>query len=202
MFWNRSPSSIVQFWQDDAEQNIEAGSTPVIEFGVSNMPSDNTPAFLALQRWSVQRTDVSTPIIPAGGVGPLWMAAMMRPAPRYSQTHAPEPLVLYTGANDAEYLSSVTILHAAVAPSAPDTPRRAAIPGSYFAPRSQPGMSIPWDSLPFLETYDPQPFAARGEAPGDEGAGTEESHGDPTQDWLAWTALLLALFLILLAVVL
>jgi hypothetical protein len=201
MFWNRSPRQIAQRWQDDVDQDLEAGVDPILEFGVSNLPVDSTPSLLALQHWSAQRRDISVPVMPAGGLGPFWFAAMMRPLPSPSQRHAPEPIVLYTGANDAESLASVTLLHAAVEPSGPVVARRPAIPASYFTPRSQPGTTISWDSLAFLETYHP-PSAQPALAVDQKGLVTEDARADPIQDWLAWVSLLLALFLVLLAALL
>ena len=200
MHWNRSPDHIIAAWQDDAEYSLEATSKPVIELGVSDMPIADTPSLLAVQRWCGQRVDVSTPIIAGGGIGPLWLAAMLRAVPRLSPSAAPEPATLYTGATEAEYLASVAMLHTAVDSTLPDAPRRAAIPASYFTPGRQPGISVSWDSLPFLATVDPRPPAARAGAPAEEDAPGDAPPGDPVQDWLAWTALLLALFLILFAV--
>jgi hypothetical protein len=180
---------------------MEAGSASVLEFGVGNIPTDDAASLLAFQRWCAQRTDVSTPIIPAGGQGPLWIALLMRPVPRNSEMQAPAPIIVYSGAIEAEYLATVTLLHTANTPSDPAASRTAAIPTSHFVPSSQPGMSISWDAALFLEPHD-QPAISRAEVLDNENLPEQGAQDDPIQDWLAWAALLLALFLVLLAVAL
>ena len=170
MYRNRSPQQIIQHWQDDVEQNMEAGTSPVLELGAGDLPTDDLSALLGVQRWSSLRTDVTTPFLPAGGLGPLWLASLMRPVPRYIEASPPEAAVVYCGSNEAEYLMTVSLLHAATEGhgSTVVTPasRRTAIPISYFAPHSQPGMSVSWDSLPFLALTTPQPPERSSAAPG------------------------------------
>lgn len=181
--------------------NTESGNAPVLELGVSHILSDSTMSMLALQRWAAQRHDVTTPFIPAGGTGPGWIAAMLRPVPGYEERVAPEPTIVYAGANKAEYLASLNLLHAAADRSGTLAPAHMAIPASQFVPQSQPGKTVSWDSLPFVDLFGPVSFASA-ETAGDVDNGVQNASGDPVQDWLAWTGLLMAFFLVLLAVLL
>jgi hypothetical protein len=198
MYRSRSSSEIILGWQDEVERSIEAGSSPILELGVSPIPSDDLLSLLATQRWCAQRTDTSTPIFPGGGMGPQWIATLMRPLPRVPQ--APEPVVLYTGTTEAEYLMSVAMLFDATETRYPGAPKRSAIPVSYFAQDRQPGKSVSWDALPFIALHisprEPQVWEP------EVGEAVTQFEGDHLQDWLAWAGLLLALFLILLAILL
>jgi hypothetical protein len=198
MFRSRSSNQIILGWRDEIEHSIEAGSSPILELGVSPIPSDDLLALMATQRWCGRRTDTSTPVLPGGGTGPQWIATLMRPLPRVQQ--APEPVMLYTGATEAEYLMSVAMLIDATKTRYPNAPPRSAIPVSYFAQDRQPGKSVSYDALPFLALHispkDPQVWKR------DIGEEANQLGDDHLQDWLAWAGLLLALFLVLLAILL
>lgn len=199
MYRTRPPSDIVQQWQDDVEQNTEAGVAPMLELGVSNMAAHDLPALLAMQRWCAQRSDITRPYLPVGGLGPLWIAAMMRPVSRHAAPDVPEPMVLYSGTNDAEYILTVAMAQAAADRTRPNSHRRDAIPVSWLVPQSQPAMALSWDALPFLY-LNPRPRVPHAGAAVGEMTSVSSAPADPTQDWLAWAGLLLALFLVLLAV--
>lgn len=210
MYRNRTPQQITQQWQDDVEQSIEAGATPVMELGAGDMPIEDLASLLAVQRWSALRTDLTVPILPAGGLGPQWLAALLRPAPHLSEDSPPQPVVAYAGAAEVEYLTAAALLHAAAGPPASRpglSTTTAAIPVSYFLPQSQPGKSLSWDAQPFLHFHSSPtyvaPPTAEAEQTGVDLADEpfyEPVAEDPLQDWLAWAGLLLALFLVLLAI--
>ncbi len=226
MIRNRTPVQITRYWQDEVDQDLEAGSAPVLELGAGNLVTDDAASMLAVQKWTALRTDISTPFLPSGGMGPQWLASLLRPLPRFQDALPPEATVVYGGSNEVEYLASASLLHAATlhdnagpqdtAHIASD--RGAAIPVSYFTPNSQPGLSVSWDALPFLSLFPPPAESAapltsdhkdervqgKDELSDDayvvQSARAPRGSEDPLQDWLAWSGLLLALFLVLLAV--
>lgn len=192
MFWNPSASDILVHWQNEIEQRLEAGVTPILELGVSSLTTDSTASLLALQLLAARRVDAFRPVVPVGGAGAAWLAVLMQPAPPPSAQGVPEPAVLYTGANLAEHMASLALLHSAGHLPAMDRSRDAGPLSSYFQPQSQPGFSAPWETLPFLQAG----------ATGAEPIRFDEGGTEPTADWLAWAVLLLALLLVILAILL
>jgi hypothetical protein len=62
----------------------------------------------------------------------------------------------------------------------------------FFAPRLAPGIAALWETLPFVEIGErPRPTLA------EPGADPDATTLDPTSDWVAWGAMLLALCLVL-----
>jgi hypothetical protein len=200
MYRSRSSTHIIDSWQDEVEQSVEAGSSPILELGVSTMVIDDVISLAAMQRWGLMRTDISTPYVPNGGSDPLWIASLLRPLRRSMEAQASEPVVIYAGVNGAEYLLTVAMLHSATKHRAGNTSEMSAIPVSYFAPQSQPGMSVSWDALPFFALNIVPDTSQFG--PTELDNSIEDSDSDPIEDWLAWAGLLLALFLVLLAILL
>lgn len=200
MYRNYVPQDIADYWSDDVQHNIEYGSTPVLELGVSSLITDGTAALLALQSSQIYYSGVSQPVVPCGGTGPEWIAAMMHPLPANDSLSVAEPQTLYAGSNLAEYFATVSLLNAALESTTRTRYQTDVIPASQYHPNVQPGLALPWESLPFERTSGQRRYAYTNRAI----ASTEYEPkvDDPVRDWLAWIALLLALGLILLAIVL
>ena len=196
----KAPADISRFFHSEIEKNIESGDTPVLELGVIDLPTDAAATLSALHDWRSQRTGIPSPILPVGGLGPTWIAALMRPMSGRQYMSSSEPRIAYCGANSAEYLASTSLVYSSLQDDNPIPLNTTAIPATYFIPHSQPGMSVSWDSIPFsattMQSQTPIDYDEYGQA--------AKSHVeyDSTGDWLAWTTLLLALSLIILAAIL
>jgi len=191
-----SASNIVERWQTEIEHQVEAGRTPILDLGVGGLTTDSAAALLALQLLAARRNDAARPMLLAGGPNSAWPALLLPPGG--SPLGAPsaqgvfQPAVLYTGANLAEHAATTAILHACMDLPGSDSPKDSGLVASAFQPGNRPGSLAAWEALPFL--------ASRGETNAALQVG--ERPADPTQDWLAWAVLLLALFLVILAILL
>lgn len=196
MFWMPSAGDIVERWQTEIEHQVEAGKTPILDLGVGSLTTDSAAALLALQLLAARRDDASRPVLLAGGPNSAWPAFLL--APGGSPLGAPsaqgvfQPWVLYTGANLAEHAATSDTLLAAVDLPGSGPAKNSGLVASMFQPRNRPGSLAPWETLPFLHIRDETPAALQ----------YDEQPTDPTQDWLAWAVLLLALFLVILAILL
>lgn len=185
MYWNRSVAEIAAVWQTEVETKLEAGATPLLTTGTPASALSGTANLLAYQQFAAQRTDITLPLLIAGGGSALWLGLLLAPG---ASRGAPLPTVVYGGPDPATYLASVAILSSG-ALTTPALVQSGTPPAmmDFLAPRLAPGLSTPWEALPLVEI---------GERPQPALAGTAAIL-DPTGDWIAWGALLLALCLVL-----
>ena len=188
MFWNRSSAQITRHWRSEIEAKVEAGRTPRFDLGMIDAPAEGSLALTALHQLARQRDDITSPLILAGGRGPLWLAALFAPLQVGRERGAREERVVFSGVSPADDLATSAII-------APETewPRRfdattAVEPSALFAPRSAAGFTPSWDMLPFLEASAPPERAS------------EED--DSTTEWIVRLVFVLAVGLFLLAVLL
>jgi hypothetical protein len=129
---------------------------------------------LALHALATKRRDVTAPVIPVGGSGLLWAAALLQPA-RPADSASPEISVRFTGADLATH-TAYLMLHEQERQSRArfDAASAPVALSRWFAPHAQPGADAPWEALPFL---------ARAQA-----ASTQDSD----TDWIGWAAILAA----------
>lgn len=185
MYWNRSAAEIAADWQTEVETKLEAGSTPLLTAGTPALALSGAATLLAYQQFAAQRTDITTPLVIAGGGSALWLGLLLAHS---AERGAPLPTVVYGGPDPATYLASVATLSSGALTAAPLVrPGTSPEAADFLAPRLAPGLSAPWEALPFVEI---------GERPRPALAGPA-ARPDPTGDWIAWGALLLALCLIL-----
>ena len=190
MFWNRSPEEIQNHWQTDLETNMEMGTSPFLDLGITLNPFESTATLLALQASAVQRIDVTKPTLLMGGSDPAWLSALMLPAPVDLPVRAPEFTTIYGGTDVATYLANRAVTLIGIEDgrtSAENVTSRE--PRPYFSPVSHPGYSPPWESLPFLDVYGRPPV---------ESAATAAIPKLST-DVIAWGAILGAIGLVVLA---
>jgi hypothetical protein len=191
MYWNRSAADIAAAWQAEIESRLETGATAVLLAGIPNNMTTSTATLLALQNSAIQRNDIATPLLVAGGNSAIWLAMLLPPQPAGSDLRAPLPTLVYGGADEATYLTiaGLTTAFASQTPSASSAARSNLSPemGVQFAPRLQPGAATDWEMLPLVEV---------GEQPTPALAGTPIA-ADPTGDWIAWGMMLFALCLVL-----
>lgn len=193
MYWNRSANDIAAAWQAEIERKLETGSSALLLGGAPDTLLTSATTLLGLQSSTLQRTDIATPSLLAGGNSALWLGLLLSPQPTGSGPHAPTPTVIYGGADTATYLALVGL-----------TATQDAQPlgmGAQLAPRLQPGVATSWESLPLLEAGEQPPFgmdvgldAIAAQATVNTGMNPVN---DPTNDWIVWGIMLLAFCLVL-----
>jgi len=191
MYWNRSAADISAAWQAEIESKLETGSTALLVGGRSDNMISGIATLLALQNSTVQRNDVATPLLLAGGNSAVWLGLLLSPQPSGNGVVAPPPTLIYGGADEATYWSTVELSNSYVArlSSLSGRVKGDTLPelSTQFAPRLQPGADTDWEMLPFVEV---------GDAPTPSLVETLASP-DPTGDWIAWGVMLLAFCLVL-----
>ncbi len=185
MYWNRSASQIAAAWQTEIETKLEAGATPLLLTGTPSLALTGIIALPAYQQLMAQRTDITTPLLVAGGSSALWLGLILAPNERRS---TPLPAVVYGGPDPATYLANVqTLSTGRLAPPALAHSGAPAALAPFYAPRVTPAVPAAWETLPFVEVGEgPQPALA-----------PSTLDTDPADDWIAWGTMLLALCLVL-----
>src|SRR5215203_2551686 len=98
MYWNRSPADIRASWQTEIESELETGSTAILLGGAPDNLATNTATLLGLQNSSLERNDIATPLLVAGGNSAAWLGMLLPPQPTGSDPLAPSPTVIFGGA--------------------------------------------------------------------------------------------------------
>jgi hypothetical protein len=187
MYWNRSAAEIAAAWQAEIESKLETGSTALLQAGAPDTLLTSTTTLLGLQHSTVQRTDIATPRLVAGGNSALWLGLLLSPHAS-SGPHAPAPMIIYGGADAATYLATVSMTGGTTGGTTTAQPLGM---GAHLAPRLQPGVATPWEMLPLLEAGEqPLPASAAGSP-------SSRAFHDPADDWIAWGVMLVALCLVL-----
>jgi hypothetical protein len=191
MVWNRSAVEIAAAWQAEIESKLETGATAVLLGGASSTLTTGATTLLALQNSSIQRNDIATPLLVAGGNSALWLGLLLPPRPVGDSSFAPPPTLIYAGADEATYLAIAGLTtrlasqpHAAPGLANPGAPQEM---GVHFAPRLQPGAPTAWEMLPFVEVGE-QPIPS---------LALTTTASDPTVDWVTWGVMLLVFCLVL-----
>lgn len=178
-----------QAWQSQVEQALEAGQTPLLELGVNQRLLDGWAAQLALQGFTQTRTDILAPTLLIGGNSPLWPVLLLQP--ESSAGGSPPLHLLYGGADQATYLASVTTLAAerwlACGLQADALPTSMS-PG--LAPLTNPSLPLSWAAMSLALLPVPHPAPPTLEA---------EPAPPAVDPWLVWSALVLVVLLVLLA---
>lgn len=186
MYWYRSINEIAAAWDAEMAAKLEAGATPLMAAGAPTSLLPSLPALLAMQQSVRQRTDVTVPLLVAGGSSSAWAALFLAPQPVGDRPAAPEPAVIFAGADPVTYHASLGMIAADVATPlgmwAGTTPDVA----SRFAPRLLPGAVANWESLPCIEAGDRPALPADRPLP-----------PDTLTDWIGGGVMLLALCLVL-----
>lgn len=186
MNWRKSTTTYQSQWQTTIERGVEAGQSPLFDLGASPGDLSGLAALLALLAFADQRTDVTAPVVIAGGNSVGWLVGLI------CQAHAPRVpglTSIYSGADPSTHMASSALYDSQL--SAPRHPEQAGMP-VYLAPYVAPDRhsSAPlWDALPFAFGA---PAGRNPQATSDNGP----SIADP---WLTWASVTLALALILLA---
>ena len=196
VFWMRPQQPTITAWQTATDRAIEAGQTPLLNLGCVDAAVDGLPGLAALAEAQPWPLATEPPLAVAGGGSQLWLAALLRPnGPGLPER--PTVAVLFGGADAATQMASLNMMDAAQ--RSPLTREPQQIPTGYWrdlAPHSQPLSAAPWEALPMVladESQDPASQAATAKSPDEQ----------PEVDgWVGWTALGLALLLVILALLL
>lgn len=192
MFWNRTDGAIAEVWENETAHKLETGGVPLWVTGAPGSVLVAWPALAAWQTLASRRMDVTQPLLPVGGVSPVWLAHLLAPQVAGPGPRPRDPAVLFAGADPVTVHATLAAVAADVAaPALEET-----IAGHValdFAPRLVPGAAMSWETLPLLEIGEQPP------APTVEGVAVVEETGTAV-DWPAWGALLLAFCLVLSAV--
>lgn len=186
MYWHRLASSVRDEWQIEIDHRLESGAAPVWIAGAPSALLPLATTILAYQSLAAQRSDITTPLVIAGGSGPGWLGLLLPSQPPRTDAHSPEPTLLYGGADTATYLATLALVTPLAEPAAPRLGLTADL-AAQFAPRLHPGAPLAWEALPFAEV-------------GEHAGPSLENGGDganPGGDWVAWGVMVLAFCLVL-----
>ncbi len=193
-----TPEFIAGNWLDDVERALEFGDSPVLELGAGNSVFESTATLLAMQDIRLLQIRYSPFNMPAGGLGYAWLAALLQ-QPKAGASYWRQE-ISYSGANLAEYMTSVSLMQARLNPVDLQAGSRTVIPASHFYTQAHPGKALLWDSFPFEQISTALPGEEYASPASSDTQGVLEL--DPIADWMAWISLLLALCLIVLAIIL
>lgn len=200
MYWNRSAAEIAAAWQAEIDNKLEAGATATLTAGAPNTTLASAMTLLGQQQSALLRNDIATPQLIAGGNSAMWLALLFSPQPTGNHLNAPEPSLMYGGADEATYLTVVGLANVGNASAKATTGTMAeeslatqSAMSAYLMPRLQPGVATHWELLPFVEMGEQSP-------PPTPNAQHTDHHTDHQSDWIAWGSMLLTVFLIVLAI--
>ncbi len=176
---------IVDRWQSHLQYAVEAGTAPQIALGQSSDALTALIGLAALQLLIETRSDMSAPLLTAGGASGAWLGALMQPQ-NGAPAHSPSALNIYLGADEANAIAAAGTLPRP--PFGLRAPADRGLPAGFraaIAPPLQPGAPFTWESLP-LRTLEPLGGLSGVNARG---------------AWLAWLGFLLAVALVVGALV-
>lgn len=186
MYWYRSINEIAAAWDAEMAGKLEAGATPLMAAGAPSSLLVSVPTILAMQQSIAQRDDVTVPLLIAGGASNAWPALFLSPQPGVERPAAPEPMVIFGGADPVTYHATLGTIAPQMASSLGEWATTTPDIASRFAPRRLPGAVAAWEDLPFVEAGDQRLL------PGDQPA-----TADVLTDWVGGGVMLLALCLVL-----
>jgi hypothetical protein len=192
LFWNQVPVTIYTEWQSEIEANLEAGRTPLLDLGGSNLILDDLCMLAALRTFVARRVDVTAPVMIAGGNSAFWLAVLMQMQPISALRRPLAPTIVFAGADRASYLATLTMFVPDRSSESGHMPQSApANMAPLFTPYTQTRASLPWDLLPFAVTEEALAFTR---SPGSQRTASIDT-------WVGWAAIGLTLLLILLALI-
>lgn len=175
---NRSVRAIAGQWQREFDSGLEMGEPAVLDLGAAASVQAGMPGALAIDWLDGERQDVAGPVVVAGGTSAAWLLSLVHQRPDDVPDRSLAAVTAYSAPDPATHQAALTIWDAR---RSPFRQRPAELPPamqSIFAPPTQPGAPVAWESLPFQEA------AAR----------------DQLYDgWTAWAAVVIAVALILIA---
>jgi hypothetical protein len=197
---NRSLEAIVTQWQAELDAGLEIGETPVFYLGQGPAMLGELAGPLALQWLDEQRRDTRMPLATGGGLAPFWLAALLHQRSADAPLLSPATVFSFTGPDPATHAAALNLL---------DTRR------SQF--RRRPADLPPGFQPAFVANVQAGPFVAEALplqlASLSSQAATMNSPASHPPDhtpaylaagrdgWVAWTAVVVAVVMLLIALV-
>lgn len=197
---NRSLEAIVAQWQAELDAGLEIGETPVFYLGQGPAMLGELAGPLALQWLDEERRDTRMPLAAGGGLSPFWLAALFHQRSADAPLLSPAAVFCFTGPDPATHAAALNLL---------DTRR------SQFRPR--PADLPPGFQPAFVANVQAGPFAAEvlplqlaslsSQATNMSSVAPYPSDHTPAflaggrDGWVAWTAVVAAVVLLLIALV-
>jgi hypothetical protein len=198
MIWNRSLDAIVAQWQAELDASLEIGETPVFYLGEGQGMLAELVGPLALQWLDEERRDTRMPLAVGGGPSPFWLAALLHQRSPDAPLLSPATVFSFTAPDPATHVAALNVL---------DTRRShfrrrpADLPPGFqplFVANVQAG-PFAAGTLPLqLATLPSSVPAALPQAPYEDARGSLATGRD---GWVAWTAVVAAVALLLIALV-
>lgn len=192
---NRSLEAIVTQWQAELDAGLEIGETPVFYLGYGPEMLGELTGPLALQWLDEERRDTRMPLAVGGGLGPYWLAALLHQRSADAPLLSPATVFSYTAPDPATHAAALNLL---------DTRR------SQF--RRRPADLSPAFQPTFVANVQAGPFAGEAlplqlaslsaQAQGAQLAEHMPAAAIVGRDgWVAWTVVVVAVALLLIALV-
>ena len=197
---NCSLEAIVAQWQAELDAGLEVGETPVFYLGQGPAMLGELVGPLALQWLDEERRDTRMPLAAGGGLGPYWLAALLHQRAADAPLLSPATVFSYTAPDPATHAAALNLL---------DTRR------SQF--RRRPADLPPGFQPTFVANVQAGPFAAEAlplqlASLSSRAANMNVSASHPADHtpafltggrdgWVAWTAVVVAVALLLIALV-
>ncbi len=185
---NRSIAAVADQWQADLDAGLETGETPLFYTGFGAGALGELAGPLALQWLDEERRDTRMPLAVGGGLAPFWLVALLHQRPPAAPLLSPASVFAFTAPDPATHVAALNLL---------DTRR------SHFRPRPaglppgfQPLFVAYVQAGPFMAETLPLQLASPAFVP----PITAES-ADRRDGWVAWTAVVVAIALLLIALV-
>lgn len=173
----RSTQSIETAWREILDASLETGESPVYTIDPAAGSLDGMRGVLALTLLDAQRHDLAAPLLAVGGAGPLWLAALWHVRPANAPPRTPPVVTAYTAPDAATHLAALTTW---------DT-RRSAF---YQRPHRLP----PWAQPDAAPEANPATTAYWSTSPLARFSRMTDQDG-----WLAWTGIVAAIALLIIA---
>jgi hypothetical protein len=198
MIWNRSLDAIVAQWQAELDASLEIGETPVFYLGEGQGMLAELVGPLALQWLDEERRDTRMPLAVGGGPSPYWLAALLHQRSPDAPLLSPATVFSFTAPDAATHVAALNVL---------DTRR------SQF--RRRPADLPPGFQPLFVANVQAGPFAAETlplqlatlpppgpvASPPSTYDGAHGSSAGGRDGWVAWSAVVAAVALLLIALV-
>jgi hypothetical protein len=197
MIWNRSLDAIVAQWQAELDASLEIGETPVFYLGEGQGMLAELVGPLALQWLDEDRRDTRMPLAVGGGPSPFWLAALLHQRSPNAPLLSPAAVFSFTAPDPATHVAALNTL---------DTRRSqfrrrpADLPPGFqplFVANVQAG-PFAAGTLPLQLATLPPPGPATAPNALDAAGGSLAGGRD---GWVAWTAVVAAVVLLLIALV-
>jgi hypothetical protein len=200
MIASRGLDAVVAQWQAELDAGLETGETPVFFLGFGPAVLGELTGPLALQWLDDERHDTRMPLAAGGGLAPFWLAALLHQRAAGAPLLSPASVFAYTAPDPATHAAALNLLDTR---RSPFRRRPADLP-----PGFQPAFVAGVQAGPFAAEALPLQLGSRAaqeaywESAAVPGLEAEAAATAARRDgWVAWTAVVAAVALLLIALV-